>query len=192
MFAKRLSVPYTVSPTRPQLGSHLLHLLCRVCWLLCRENIFWWCTRYCVVTVIGKDLDSLSSRWTFNEALFMLQSRRERESREMPNWPQQESCMGLKQLWSGRPAQRIDNPPLLSLMSASKPKQKRNPKLRLDLVFQHPRSIENITETPLTRFCCSLNVSLFYFPQKFVSHNLYFLFQLKVSPGRSAHRHVAW
>lgn len=47
----------------------------------------------------------------------------ERKSREMPNWPQQESCMGLKTLWSERPAQRIDNPPLLSLMSASIPER---------------------------------------------------------------------
>lgn len=49
----------------------------RVCWLLHRENIFLCCT-HCVVTVIGKDLDSLSSWWTFNEALFMLQPQRER------------------------------------------------------------------------------------------------------------------
>lgn len=51
--------------------------LCTVCWLLRRENIFWCCT-HAVVTVIGKDHGSLSSRWTFNEALFMLQPLRER------------------------------------------------------------------------------------------------------------------
>lgn len=41
------------------------------------EKIFLCCTRG-VVTVIGKDHDSLSSQWTFNEALFMLQPQRER------------------------------------------------------------------------------------------------------------------
>lgn len=54
-----------------------LSALCRVWWLLYRENIFLCCTHY-VVTVIGKDHDSLSSWWTFNEALFMLQPQRER------------------------------------------------------------------------------------------------------------------
>lgn len=41
------------------------------------EDIFL-CYTHCLVTVIGKDHDSLSSWWTFNEALFMLQPRRER------------------------------------------------------------------------------------------------------------------
>lgn len=40
------------------------------------ENIFL-CWALCVVTVIGKDHDSLSSCWTFNEPLFMLQPQRE-------------------------------------------------------------------------------------------------------------------
>lgn len=49
----------------------------QVCCLLHTGNIFL-CYTHCVVTVIGKDLDSLSSWWTFNEALFMLQLRREK------------------------------------------------------------------------------------------------------------------
>lgn len=54
-----------------------LSALCRICCLLYKENIFL-CYTCGVVTVIGKDLDSLSSWWTFNEALFMLQLHREK------------------------------------------------------------------------------------------------------------------
>lgn len=68
------SVSYTVSPTALVCS---LSALCRICCLLYRENIFL-CYTHCVVTVIGKDLDSLSSWWTFNEALFMLQLQREK------------------------------------------------------------------------------------------------------------------
>lgn len=66
--------PHTVAPAALICS---LSTLCPVCWLLYRENIFLCCT-HCVVTVIGKDPDSLSSWWTFNEALFMLQPQRER------------------------------------------------------------------------------------------------------------------
>ena len=54
-----------------------LSALCWVCWLLYSQNIFLCCT-HSVMTVIGKDHDSLSSWWTFNETLFMLQPQRER------------------------------------------------------------------------------------------------------------------
>lgn len=37
----------------------------------------YFCCTLCVLTVIGKDHDSLSSCWTFNEAVFMLQPQRE-------------------------------------------------------------------------------------------------------------------
>lgn len=117
------------------------------------EDIFLCCT-HCLVTVIGKDHDSLSSWWTFNEALFMLQPQRERAEkcragpsrRAVRGWKHFEVRERLRGLitrlccHSRQPANR------------SEKKSKAKPGFTFPTPpppTPPPQSIQNIRETPL-------------------------------------------